>query len=103
MGASVFVAVAGLVIGAVHALRQRDTGVLVGGILLAHGQPLVGTAIGPDEDGDTDHLAAAAIPSLPQANLLGSKIIVALIVTPDAFADCATVVFQTSAGRGTQE
>ena len=86
--------------GNVSALRQRDAGVLVGWVLLVHGQSLVGAAVGPDEDGGARHFAAAVRPAFRDAAVILGSDGVALVVAPDTCGGGATVALRRQFGWG---
>ena len=66
---------------------------LVGGILLDHGQALVSAAVGPDEDGRADDFAAVGTsPGLRGADVVVGCVFVALFIAPDALGCGAAVV-----------
>ena len=77
----------------VCALGQRDARMLVRRILLTHRQSFIGAAVGPDEDGGSDHLGAVcSSPGLGRADIVGGCVFVALSAAPDAFGGRAAVV-----------
>lgn len=66
---------------------------LVRRILPTHRQPLVGAAVGPAEDGPSNHLAAVrGPPGLGGADVVCRRVGVALLVAPDALGGRAAVV-----------